>query len=148
LNSPAFAALGAGDDDILKEPLVLDPGSRWEYGISTDVLGKVIEKISGQTLEAYFHDHIFQPLGMIDTFFDVPAEKQARVAALYHRQEDGGFIEPPQQPFKPRRFYSGGGGLYSTAGDYLKFERMLVGGGKLGNARILQSETVEQMSRN
>jgi len=137
-----------GDDGFLKAPLLFDPGSRWEYGISTDWLGKLVEKVSGQTLEDYFRQHIFQPLGMTDTFFDVPPGKQARVVALYQRQDDGSFLEPPPQPFKPVRFFSGGGGLYSTASDYLKFERMLLGGGKLGNKRILQSETVDQMSRN
>jgi methyl acetate hydrolase len=137
-----------GDDGFLKAPLLFDPGSRWEYGISTDWLGKLVEKVSGQTLEDYFRQHIFQPLGMTDTFFDVPPEKQARVVALHQRQDDGSFLEPPPQPFKPVRFFSGGGGLYSTASDYLKFERMLLGGGKLGNKRILQSETVDQMGRN
>jgi methyl acetate hydrolase len=137
-----------GDDGFLKAPLLFDPGSRWEYGISTDWLGKLVEKVSGQTLEDYFRQHIFQPLGMTDTFFDVPPEKQARVVALHQRQEDGSFLEPPPQPFRPVRFFSGGGGLYSTASDYLKFERMLLGGGKLGNKRVLQSETVDQMSRN
>jgi methyl acetate hydrolase len=144
----AVPSMSQGDDGFLKAPLLFDPGSRWEYGISTDLLGKLVEKVSGQTLEDYFRQHIFQPLGMTDTFFDVPPEKQARVVALHQRQEDGSLLEPPPQPFKPVRFFSGGGGLYSTAGDYLKFERMLLGGGKLGNKRILQSETVDQMSRN
>ncbi len=137
-----------GDDGFLKAPLLFDPGSRWEYGISTDWLGKLVERVSGQTLEDYFRQHIFQPLGMTDTFFDVPLEKQARIAALHARQEDGSFLEPPAQPFKPAQFFSGGGGLYSTASDYLKFARMLLGGGKLGKKRILQAETVAQMSRN
>ena len=149
-----YAATGAvplvlqGDDGFLKAPLLFDPGSRWNYGISTDWLGKLVEKVSGQTLEDYFRQHIFQPLGMTDTFFDVPPEKQARVVALHQRQDDGSFLEPPPQPFTPVRFFSGGGGLYSTASDYLKFDRMLLGGGKLGNKRILRSETVDQMSRN
>jgi methyl acetate hydrolase len=144
----AVPSMSQGGDGFLKAPLMFDPGSRWEYGISTDWLGKVVEKVSGQTLEDYFRQHIFQPLGMTDTFFDVPPEKQARVVALHQRQDDGSFREPPPQPFTPARFFSGGGGLYSTAADYLKFERMLLGGGKLGNKRILQSETVDQMSRN
>ncbi len=144
----AVPAMRQGDDGFLKAPLLFDPGSRWEYGISTDWLGKLVEKVSGQTLEDYFRQHIFQPLGMTDTFFDVPPGKQARVVAVHQRREDGGFLEPPPQPFAPVRFFSGGGGLYSTASDYLKFARMLLGGGKLGNKRILQSETVAQMSRN
>jgi methyl acetate hydrolase len=150
----AYVATGAvpsasqGDDGFLKAPLLFDPGTRWEYGISTDWLGKLVEKVSGQNLEDYFRQHIFQPLGMTDTFFDVPSEKQARVVAIHQGQQDGSFLESPTQPFKPVRFFSGGGGLYSTAGDYLKFARMLLGGGKLGDKRILQSETVAQMSRN
>ena len=137
-----------GDDGFLKAPLLFDPGTRWEYGISTEWLGKLIEKVSGQTLEEYFRLHIFEPLGMTDTFFDVPSEKQARVVALHQREEDGSVVEPAPQPFKPARFVSGGGGLYSTASDYLNFERMLLNGGKLGSKRILKSETVDQMSRN
>jgi methyl acetate hydrolase len=144
----AVPSLRHGDDGFLKAPLLFDPGSRWEYGISTDWLGKLVENVSGQSLEVYFRKHIFQPLGMTDTFFDVPPEKQSRVVALHQRQDDGSFTEPPPQPFAPVRFFSGGGGLYSTASDYLKFERMLLSGGKLGNKRILQPETVDQMSRN
>jgi len=137
-----------GDDGFLKAPLAFDPGSRWEYGINTDWLGRLVEKVTGQRLEEYFRQHVFEPLGMTDTFFNVPAEKQARVVALHQRQEDGSFVEPPQQPFQPVRFYSGGGGLYSTASDYLKFARMLIAGGKLGNKRVLKAETVAEMTRN
>jgi len=150
----AYVATGAvpsalqGDDGFLKEPLVFDPGSQWEYGINSDILGRMVEKISGQSLEDYFREHIFQPLGMTDTFFNVPAGKEDRVVALHQRQEDGSFVEPPQQPLKPVKFFSGGGGLYSTAGDYIKFERMILGGGKQGNQRILKAETVAEMSRN
>src|SRR5215472_10074326 len=150
----SYAATGAvpttrsGDDGFLKAPLLFDPGSRWGYGISTDWLGKLIERVSGQTLEDYFREHIFQPLGMADTFFNVPPKKQARVVALHQHQQNGSFVEPPPQPFQSVRFFSGGGGLYSTASDYLKFERMLLNGGKLGDKRILQSQTVDQMTHN
>jgi methyl acetate hydrolase len=144
----AVPSLLQGDDAFLRAPLLFDPGARWEYGISTDWLGKLVEKVSGQTLEDYFRQHISQPLGMTDTFFEVPAEKQARVVAIHQRQEGGNFVEPPPQPFKSARFFSGGGGLYSTAGDYLEFARMLLGAGKLGHKRILRSETVDEMSRN
>lgn len=144
----AISSTSQGDDGFLKAPLVFDPGSRWEYGISSDVLGRLVEKVSGQTLEEYFREHIFQPLGMTDTFFDVPPEKQVRVVALHARQQDGSFAEPPQQPFQPVQFYSGGGGLYSTAKDYLTFERMLLAGGRLDGKRVLQSETIAQMTRN
>lgn len=144
----AVSSIRQGDGEFLKAPLLFDPGTRWEYGISTDWLGVLVEKVSGQNLETYFLQHIFHPLGMTDTFFDVPPKKQVRVVAVHQRQEDGSWVEQPLQPFKPARFFSGGGGLYSTASDYLKFERMLLGGGTLGNKRILRSETVDEMSRN
>src|SRR5262245_6153660 len=150
----SYAASGAvpsaskGGDDYLKAPLMFDPGSRWEYGISTDWLGKLVEKISGQTLEDYFRRHIFGPLGMSDTFFNVPVEKQKRVVPLYQRLGDGTLQQVPSQPFTPVRFFSGGGGLYSTASDYVKFMRMILNGGSLGKARILKSETVALMTRN
>jgi methyl acetate hydrolase len=146
--SGAVPSIRQGDDGFLKAPLVFDPGTRWEYGINTDQLGRLVEKVSGQTLEDYFREHIFRPLGMTDTFFNVPPEKQGRVVALHVRQQDGSLAEPPPQPYRPVRFYSGDGGLFSTAGDYIKFERMILGGGKLGKKRILRSETVAQMSRN
>lgn len=150
----AYAATGAvssiadGSDGFMKAPLMFDPGSRWEYGISVNWLGRLVEKISGQSLEDYFRRHIFQPLGMSDTFFNVSADKQARVVTIHQRREDGSFVEPPPRPFAPVRYYSGGGGLYSTASDYLKFERMLLGGGQLGQVRILRPETVAEMARN
>ncbi len=150
----AYAATGAvssfadGGDGFMKAPLMFDPGSRWEYGISVNWLGRLVERISGQSLKDYFQQHIFQPLGMSGTFFNVPADKQARVVAIHQRREDGSFVELPPRPFAPVRYYSGGGGLYSTASDYLKFERMLLGGGRLGQVRILRPETVAEMARN
>ena len=150
----AYVASGAvpsalqGDDGFLKAPLMFDPGSRWEYGISTDWLGRLVERVSGQSLEDYLHHHIFDPLGMTDTFFNVPKEKQSRVAALYLRQDDGNFMQPPQRPLDPAKFFSGGGGLYSTAADYLEFARMIAGGGTFGDKRILRAGTVAQMTHN
>jgi CubicO group peptidase (beta-lactamase class C family) len=141
-------AITGDSDAFLKAPLMFDPGTHWEYGISYDWLGELVEQVSGETLEEYFRRHIFEPLGMTDTFFNVPAEKQARVVALQLRQADGSFVEPPPQPMKPVKFFSGGGGLYSTAGDYLKFERMVLNGGMFGGKRILRAETVAEMSHN
>ena len=146
--SGALSSTFQGGDGFMKAPLVFDPGTRWEYGISSDWLGRLVEKVSGQSLEDYFHQRIFEPLGMSDTFFNVPDDKQARVVAVFARQPDGSFMESPQQPFTPVKFFSGGGGLFSTAGDYIKFERMLLDGGVLGRVRILRSETVAEMSRN
>jgi CubicO group peptidase (beta-lactamase class C family) len=127
---------------------MFDPGERWEYGISADWSGKLVEAVSKQSLEDYFRQHIFEPLGMADTFFSVPADKQSRLVTLHQRKEDGTLSEIPSQPVKPENFFSGGGGLHSTAGDYLKLARMLLGSGKLGQARILRSETVSLMGQN
>jgi methyl acetate hydrolase len=150
----AYTASGAvpsafqGGDGYLKAPLVFDPGTQWEYGISTDWLGKLVEAVSGQSLEEYCRRNIFGPLGMADTFFNVPEEKQARVVTLHQRTDEGTLSEVPPQPMKPVQFFSGGGGLHSTAGDYLKFARMMLGGGKLGNTRILKADSVGLMERN
>ena len=144
-----LASVGAGGDGFLKAPLVFDPGTRWEYGISTDWLGRLVERVSGQTLEAYFREKIFDPLGMSDSFFDVPPTKQSRVVPTYARTPDGGLVKAPPRPESPRGgFYSGGGGLHSTAPDYLTFVRALIAGGQLGGHRILSAESVAMMGRN
>ena len=148
VESGAIPSARQGEDAFMKAPLMSDPGSRWEYGVSTDWLARLVEKVSGQNLEDYFHQHIFAPLGMEDTFYNVPPDKQARVVPIYQRRDDGSFEQFPPEPFKPVRFFSGGGGLYSTASDYLKFERMLLDGGRAGKIRILRPETVELMTRN
>jgi methyl acetate hydrolase len=137
-----------GGDGFLKAPLLFDPGTRWEYGISIDWLGKLVEKVSGQSLEAYCRLKIFEPLGMADTFFNVPPEKQPRLANRYQRKEDGSLAEQPRQPVKPVEFFSGGGGLHSTAADYLKFTQALMAGGQLGERRILTPESVAMMGQN
>jgi methyl acetate hydrolase len=142
-----------GGEGFLKAPLVCDPGTRWEYGISTDWLGKLVEKVSGRSLDVYFRERIFEPLGMADTYFDVPPAKQPRMVSAHHRQPDGSLAAPPSPPAPaaspaPVKFYSGGGGLFSTAGDYLKFARAIMAGGRLGPGRILTRETVAMMGRN
>jgi CubicO group peptidase (beta-lactamase class C family) len=142
------ASLLAGGDGFLKAPLVLDPGERWVYGINTDWLGRLVERVSGQSLDAYLRQRVFEPLGMNDTYFNVPPEKQARLLKHHHRLEDGGLQEDPPAPVAPVVFFSGGGGLYSTASDYLTFARALLAGGQLGKARILTAESVALMGRN
>ena len=141
-------SLMSGDDKFLQQPLLFDPGARWEYGIGVDWLGRIVEKASGESLEAYFRKHIFDPLGMADTFFNVPPEKQARMASIYQRQADGSLAAQPGRAFHAVTFFSGGGGLFSTAADYLQFTRALLQGGELGGRRILQAESVAQMGRN
>src|SRR5437660_133728 len=105
-------------------------------------------KMSGQSLEAYFRQRVFEPLGMEDTYFNVPSSKHSRLANLSQRKEDGSLAEQPRQPAKPVEFFSGGGGLFSTAADYLKFARALMAGGQLGQQRILTPESVAAMGTN
>ena len=141
-------SLRAGGDGFLRAPLLFDPGQRWEYGISIDWLGRIVEKVSGQDLEDYFRANIFEPLGMQDSFFRVPPEKQARLAKRFQRRPDGS-LEGQEQPASvDPKFLSGGGGLYSTAADYLRFTQAVLGGGQVAGKRILQPETVASMGQN
>jgi methyl acetate hydrolase len=112
------------------------------------MLGKIVESLSGQTLEAYFRAHVFAPLGMNDTSYNVPAEKQARIVNLHQRGADGALVEQPRKTPSVATRFNGGGGLYSTAGDYLRFLQMLLNGGELGGARILARESVALMGQN
>jgi len=138
----------AGDDEFLQAPLLFDPGTQWEYGINTDWLGRLVERVSGRSLEVYFREKIFDPLAMPDTFFNVPPDKQPRMAAAFQRTKDGALTQQPRQPAKPITFFSGGGGLYSTPPDYLRFVRALMAGGQLDGHRILSAESVAAMGRN
>jgi CubicO group peptidase (beta-lactamase class C family) len=140
--------MGSGGDAILKAPMVFDPGARWEYGISIDWLGRMVEKVSGQSLEDYFRQRIFEPLGMNDTSFNVPPGKRSRMVSVYTRREDGTLVAAPQPAPSPVTFFSGGGGLHSTAEDYMKFARAILAGGQLGGRRILTSGSVAMMGRN
>jgi methyl acetate hydrolase len=133
---------------LLKTPLVFDPGDRWEYGISIDWVGKVVEAVSGQSLRDYLKENIFTPLGMDDTDFIIQPRARERLAAMHQRDENGTLnridFEVPQEP----EFFMGGGGLYSTAGDYVTFLQMLLHGGIFKGVRILQPETVKEMGIN
>jgi methyl acetate hydrolase len=132
----------------LTTPLLFDPGDRWEYGINVDFAGKAVEAISGLSLDDYLREHIFSPLDMKDAGFRLTAEKRSRLAAMHVRQADGSTapieFELPQEP----EFFMGGGGLYGTGSDFLRFIRMILGGGSLNGARILRRETVADMARN
>ena len=130
-------------------PLVREPGTAWDYGFGTDVLGRLVEVISGQTLREFFMDRILQPLQMVDTDFHVAEQKQGRLAPIYSlaagstiQRMNGpiqtGFLEPPAM-------YTGGAGLTSTLADYLRFVRMLLNGGELEGVRLLSPLTVELM---
>jgi len=133
-------------------PLEFSPGSAWNYSVSTDVLGYLIELISGTPLDEYFRAEIFEPLGMIDTGFVVPAEKIDRFTANYTRGRDKRprlEDDPATSVYaKPTSFFSGGGGLVSTAADYLQFCRMLLNRGELNGHRLLGRKTLELMTTN
>ena len=133
-----------GTKAALMAPLLFEPGERWEYGISTDWVGLAVEAVSGERLDAYFNNHILAPLGMNDTSFLPDAAQQTRLAALHHRQKDGTLTMKPPAPLVLPEVLSGGGGLYSTLNDYLKFMRIWLNGG----AGILSPETVAEMTRN
>ena len=126
-------------------PLAFEPGERWMYGFSIDILGAVIEVLSGKTLGEYLKEHIFDPLGMKDTGFFVPPEKQGRIARLYQINE-GMKPSDRQYPARKPEFESGGGGLFSTVPDYSRFAQMLLHGGTLDGVRILGRKTVDLMS--
>jgi methyl acetate hydrolase len=134
----------------LTTPLLFDPGERWFYGINIDWAGKMVEAASGKKLGQYMHDHILGPLGMDSTGFRITDSMRKRLAKIHHRGPDGALqpdtaLELPQEP----EFEMGGGGLYSTAGDYLKFVRMMLNQGKSDKGEaVLKPATVADMSKN
>ena len=132
----------------LTTPLLFDPGERWNYGINIDWVGKAVEKVSGQNLQDYLRDHIFSPLGMRDTSFKLDAARRARLAGMHARQPDGSLAEIPFELPQEPEFYMGGGGLYGTAGDYLKFQQIFLHEGRHDGARVLAPETVRLMAEN
>jgi CubicO group peptidase (beta-lactamase class C family) len=141
--------IGSGLKAALKLPLVFDPGTRWEYGIGIDWAGLVVEALSGKALDVYVRDHITGPLGMEDTAFFPTPQMMARKADLHGRGPDGALITFPL-PINPEpEFWAGGGGLYSTAPDYMAFLQMLLNGGTGTNgAPILEAQTVALMGQN
>jgi CubicO group peptidase (beta-lactamase class C family) len=129
-------------------PLLYQPGTVWDYGLSIDVIGLVVEAISGQSLGAFLEQRLFRPLGMVDTSFQVPSDKVARLARPLPRDPDTGAAQSVPDRAQALRFECGGGGLASSALDYLRFAQMLLGGGVLGETRILGRKTVEAMRTN
>jgi len=133
-----------------EQPLLSDPGDVWHYSASTRVLGFIVEKVTKTTLEAWYQDHIFKPLGMVDTSFAVAAGKQSRLATQYRRGEGGKLEELPKTPIAstPTPPFRGDGGLYSTVEDYSKFVQMLLNGGTLHGKKILSESSVKMMGEN
>ncbi len=132
----------------LTMPLLFDPGEGWCYGVNTDFVGKAVEVASGQTLRAYFQDHIFGPLGMTDTDFMLREDMHARRVRLHQRGRAGDLAPSDIDPTPEPGIFLGGGGLFGTGPDYLRFLRMLLGGGSLDGVRILAPETVALMAEN
>jgi methyl acetate hydrolase len=132
----------------LSAPLASEPGTRWEYSISIDFVGQAIEAASGKRLDAYLRDHIFAPLGMKDTSFKLSDDQRKRLVGMHARQPDGSLVPMPFEMPQEPEFYMGGGGLYSTAHDYIRFVRMILNKGALDGNRVLKPETVATMAQN
>ena len=150
--NPGRGSLAAMVDRLATMPLLCEPGSEWNYSNATDVIGRLVEVISGESLPDFFARRILGPLGMVDTAFHVPADKAGRLAAMYQPKAGGGlelidapgkshFLRPPETP-------SGGGGLVGTAADYMRFCLMLRNKGELDGVRLLGRKTVEYMTAN
>jgi len=151
---------------LAKCPILFHPGEAWEYGLSSDVLGYLVEKVSGMPFDKFLQENLFGPLKMKDTFFVVPKEKQGRLAAVYEPSAGGGLAklnrkvveraalsktqsliyDPFYSTSERHKYLSGGAGLHSTVEDYLRFCQMLLNGGKLENTRILSPTTVDLMT--
>ncbi len=132
----------------LKTPLASDPGTRWEYGTNIDFVGKAVEAASGKRLDAYLRDHIFSPLGMSNTGFKISDDMRERLVGMHVRGEDGALAPLPFELEQNPEFHMGGGGLYSTAGDYIKFCQMILNKGKGNGNQVLRPETVAVMGQN
>jgi methyl acetate hydrolase len=142
-------SISTGKLASLRLPLLFDPGERWQYGINTDWVGRAVEAVSRKTLDVYYREHIFAPLGMTDTEFALSPEQASRLVSVHKRAADGSLEpitldSPPAQP----EFWAGGGGLYSTGRDYLTFLRMVLDHGRFGGVRLLRPETVAAMASN
>ena len=132
------------ENAALTTPLLFDPGDRWDYGINLDWAGKMVEAVSGQSLGEYLRENLLGPLGMNDTAFRITDGMRARLAKIHQRGEDGALepqmeLEIPQDP----EFEMGGGGLYGTVGDYLRFIRMILNRGRANGEQVLKPETVD-----
>ncbi|MDA9506626.1 1,4-butanediol diacrylate esterase [Bradyrhizobium sp. CCBAU 11386] len=132
----------------LKTPIASDPGTRWEYGINIDFVGKAVEAVSGKRLDAYLRDNLFTPLGMGDTGFKITDDMRKRLVGMHARGEDGQLASIPFELEQAPEFCMGGGGLYATAADYIKFTQMILNKGRGNGNQVLKPETVATMGQN
>ncbi|MER5910093.1 serine hydrolase domain-containing protein [Streptomyces sp. NPDC001982] len=146
---PPGADLAETMDVYASLPLQFEPGTQWNYSVASNVLGRVVEVVSGQPLDAFYAERIFRPLGMTDAGFHIMPEQADRLSELYGETEDGGIEPIPGLPLRGRpRFLSGSGGMVATAYDYHRFAEMLRRGGELDGTRVLSRESVALMTRN
>ena len=148
LDKTGIPAITTCKNDALKTPIMSDPGTRWEYGTNIDFVGKAIEATSGKRLDAYLRDYLFAPLGMNDTSFKISDAMRKRLVGMHARGEDGSLASIPFELEQEPEFHMGGGGLYSTAGDYIKFCQMILNKGKGNGNQVLKAETVATMGQN
>jgi CubicO group peptidase (beta-lactamase class C family) len=148
--TPRGLDLAAAVDRLAGLPLLFEPGTQWNYSVATDVLGRVIEVLSGQPLDRFLAERIFEPLGMTDTGFSADAGESDRMASLYIPDANKRAVplDTRGAEYRAPRFLSGGGGLISTAGDYHRFTQMLLRGGELDGVRLLGPRTLAYMTRN
>jgi methyl acetate hydrolase len=132
----------------LQTPIMSDPGTRWEYGTNIDFVGKAVEAVSGKRLDAYLRDHLFTPLGMTDTGFRIGESQRKRLVGMHARGPDGSLAAIPFELEQDPEFHMGGGGLYGTAADYIKFTQMILNKGRGNGNQLLKPETVASMCQN
>ncbi|WP_441278834.1 serine hydrolase domain-containing protein [Tardiphaga sp. 172_B4_N1_3] len=148
LETTGIPPFRSGLNAAMKVPIMRDPGTRWEYGTNIDFVGKVVEAVSGEGLDAYFQNHLLAPLGMTDTAFVIGGDQRKRLVAMHSRGADGALTPIPFEIKQDPEFFAGGGGLYGTAPDYIKFTQMMLNNGTGNGNRILKPETVALMSQN
>lgn len=148
LEKAGIPAITTCQNAALKTPIATDPGTRWEYGTNIDFVGKAVEAVSGKKLDAYLRDHLLAPLGMSDTAFKIGDAQRKRLAGMHARGEGGALASIPFELEQNPEFHMGGGGLYGTAPDYIKFTQMILNKGKGNGNQVLKPETVALMGQN
>ena len=148
LEKTGTPAITTCQNAALKTPIMTDPGTRWEYGTNIDFVGKAVEAVSGKRLDAYLRDNLFSPLGMSDTGFKISDDMRKRLVGMHARGEDGQLAAIPFELEQNPEFHMGGGGLYSTAADYIKFTQMILNKGRGNGNQVLKPETIAMMGQN